>query len=71
MVDGKSDAQRIGSYGFRQPVLVDKDKFIISGHGRVLAAQSLGMNVVPCIKVTDLSPEQVRAFRIADRRALS
>ena len=58
----------IEAFGFRQPILVDKENTIIAGHGRVLAAKELNLKEVPCIKVEDLSPEQVRAFRIADNK---
>jgi len=58
----------IKEFGFRVPVLIDQDSNIIAGHGRVLAARELGLSEVPCIKVGDLTPEQVRAFRIADNK---
>ena len=68
----KSQIEKIGlsiqTFGFRIPILVDDDLAVISGEGRLLAAQHLGMDTVPCIRVSDLTPEQVRAFRIADNK---
>jgi ParB-like nuclease family protein len=54
--------------GFRVPVLIDAKNEIIAGHGRLLAAKRLGMVEVPVIDCSDLSPEDVRAFRVADNR---
>jgi ParB-like chromosome segregation protein Spo0J len=61
-------ARSIEEYGFDQPIVVDADGVIIKGHGRHLAAQSLGREFVPVIVRRDLSPEQVRAARLADNR---
>ncbi|MGN0880101.1 MAG: DNA modification methylase [Oligosphaeraceae bacterium] len=61
-------ARSIREFGFRSPVILDGDKVIVAGHTRVLAAKSLGMTEVPCVIAADLTPEQVRAFRIADNR---
>lgn len=58
----------IEEVGFQVPILIDKDNVIIAGHGRLLAAKKLGLTSVPCIQVNDLTPEQVRTFRIADNR---
>ena len=58
----------IQAFGFRIPILVDDHLSIIAGEGRLLAAQSLGLDTVPCIRVSDLTPEQIRAFRIADNK---
>lgn len=52
--------------GFTNPLLVDPQGEIIAGHGRLEAARLLGMLAVPCIRVTGLSPEQIRALRISD-----
>ena len=62
-------AASVSAYGFNVPVLVDGDMNIISGHGRVMAAEFLGLEVVPVIRIEHLTDEQVRAFRIADNRA--
>ena len=61
-------AQSIKNFGFRVPILVDREGTIIAGHTRYKAAQLLGMERVPCILVDDLSDEQVRAYRIADNK---
>ncbi len=61
-------ARAIKSLGFNNPVLADKDNLVIAGHGRLEAALKLGMTIVPVIRLEHLSPEQVRAYRIADNR---
>lgn len=55
-------------YGFRQPIVVDEAGVVIVGHTRLLAAKSLGLAEVPVHVATGLTPEQVRAYRIADNR---
>jgi len=62
-------AGSIKEFGFRNPILVDQDGVIIAGHTRLLAARSLGMATVPVLVAADLTPAQVRAFRLADNRA--
>lgn len=61
-------AGSIKAFGFRNPIIVDKRGEIINGHTRLLAAQSLAMKTVPVITADDLTPEQVRAYRLADNR---
>lgn len=61
-------AASIKEFGFNAPVLVDGDKGIIAGHGRVLAARKLGLATAPCIVLTHLSEAQKRAYIIADNR---
>lgn len=61
-------AESIRQYGFVQPVVIDRDGVIVIGHCRVLAAKKLGMTEVPCVLVDDLTPDQVRALRIADNK---
>ena len=61
-------AQSIKNFGFRVPILIDREGTIIAGHTRYKAAHLLGMERVPCILVDDLSDEQVRAYRIADNK---
>lgn len=58
----------IKEFGFLVPIVVDKNGVLITGHTRFLAAKSLGMEVVPVIRATNLTPAQVNAFRIADNR---
>jgi hypothetical protein len=62
-------ANSIKQFGWDQPIVVDKDGVIIKGHGRRLAAISLGYKEVPVLVRDDLTPEQVRAARLADNRA--
>lgn len=61
-------AASISSFGFNVPVLVDEAGVLVAGHGRVLAAQALGLGEVPVIRLGHLSAEQVRAYRLADNR---
>lgn len=61
-------AGSIKEFGFTNPVLIDEANGIIAGHGRVLAAQVLGLDEVPCIKLTYLSEAQKKAYVIADNK---
>lgn len=61
-------AASIKEFGFTNPVLVDGENGIIAGHGRVMAAQKLGMEVVPCIELAHLSDAQRKAYIIADNK---
>ena len=61
-------AESIKAFGFTNPVLLDHDNMIVAGHGRVAGAKKLGMSLVPTIRLEDLSPDQIRAFVIADNR---
>lgn len=61
-------AESIRHFGFTNPVLVDKNNIVIAGHGRVKGAKLRGMSHVPTIKLEDLSPDQVRAYVIADNK---
>ena len=61
-------AASLVEYGWTAPVMVSDDGEIVAGHGRLLAAQHLGLNEVPIIRLSHLTPEQVRAYRIADNR---
>ena len=60
--------QSILEYGFKQPIVVDKDKVIIVGHSRYMAAKELQLKTVPCLIADDLSENQINAYRIADNR---
>lgn len=55
-------------FGFRQPIVVDVDDVIIVGHTRWKAAKKLGLKQVPVHVATELTPEQVRAYRLADNK---
>lgn len=61
-------AASIKEFGFLNPIIVDGDKGIIAGHGRVMAAQKLGLDALPCIEASHLSDAQRRAYIIADNR---
>ena len=61
-------AEGIAEFGFIVPVVIDADRGIIAGHGRVEAAKRLGLKTVPTICADHLSPAQVKAYRIADNR---
>lgn len=61
-------ANSIQQFGFKVPIVVDKDSVIVCGHTRYKAARNLGMESVPCIVADDLNPEQVKAFRLADNK---
>lgn len=61
-------ANSIKEFGFRQPIVCDKNDVIIVGHTRLLAAQKLELTVVPVHVATSLTPEQVRAYRLMDNR---
>lgn len=58
----------ISAVGWRQPILVDKDGVIILGDGRYCAAEMLGLPAVPVWVADDLTPEQIKSYRIADNR---
>ena len=55
-------------FGFVNPVIIDSDRNIIAGHGRVLAAKAEGMTEVPCVLVEHLTDAQRRAYILADNR---
>ncbi len=61
-------ADSIRQFGFINPVLVDADNVIIAGHGRVAAAKAIGLEAVPTVFVDGLSPDEIRAYVIADNR---
>lgn len=61
-------ANSIKNFGFKVPIVVDKDKVIVSGHTRWKAAQLLELDEVPVLVAEDLTPDQVKAFRIADNK---
>lgn len=61
-------ANSIKEFGFRQPVVVDRDNVIVIGHGRVLAAKNLRLDEVPVVRADDLTDEQIKALRLADNK---
>ncbi len=58
----------INEFGFTNPIIVDLDKNILAGHGRVQAAKELGLNKLPCIIVNGLTEAQKRAYIITDNQ---
>ncbi len=68
--DGAVDAvaASIKEFGFKVPIIIDKDNVIVAGHTRIKAAGKLGIDKVPCIIADDLSEEQIKAFRLADNK---
>ena len=61
-------AASIQDFGFKVPIVVDADGVIIAGHTRLKAAEKLGLLEVPVIVADDLTPKQIKAFRLADNR---
>lgn len=61
-------ASSIREFGFLNPVLIDKNRNVIAGHGRILAAKKLGLETVPCIFVEGLTEAQRKAYILADNR---
>ncbi len=61
-------SQSIKKYGFTQPLVIDDKNVIIVGHGRHAAAKLAGLDKVPCVKLSGLSDEEVRAMRIFDNK---
>ena len=64
----KKVKKSIKEFGFKQPIVLDKDNVIIVGHSRFYAAKELDLKQVPCVIAIDLNPTQIRAYRIADNR---
>jgi len=63
-----SVAASIREFEFSQPIVVDADSVIIVGHTRLKAAKKLGLERVPVVVASHLTPDQVRAYRIADNK---
>lgn len=61
-------ANSIREFGFKQPIVIDKNNVIVAGHTRYKAAQQLGIEKVPCLVAKDLSEEQIKAYRLADNK---
>lgn len=62
-------AESIRQYGFVQPIVIDKNNEVVIGHCRLLAAEQLNLETVPCVRVDDLTDEQVKALRIVDNKS--
>lgn len=61
-------AESIKEFGFKCPIILDKDNVIVAGHTRYKAAKQLKLKEVPCIVADDLTEEQIKAFRLADNK---
>ena len=61
-------ASSIKEFGWKQPLVIDKDNVIVVGHTRWLAAKKLGLSDVPCLIASDLTDEQIAAYRLADNK---
>lgn len=62
-------AESIKEFGFKVPVIIDKDNIIVAGHTRYKASKLLGLTEIPCIIADDLTEEQIRAFRLVDNKS--
>ena len=61
-------ANSIREFGFKVPIVIDKNNVIVAGHTRYKASLKLGLKVVPCLIADDLTDEQIKAFRLADNK---
>ena len=61
-------AHSIEAFGFNAPILVDKDNRVVAGHGRLEAAKPLGLAEAPVIRLEHLTPQQAKAYMLADNK---
>lgn len=61
-------AASIKAFGFKVPIVIDRDGVIVCGHTRAKAAKKLKLESVPCVVADDLTEEQIKAFRLADNK---
>ena len=61
-------ASSISQFGFKNPIVIDKDNVIVCGHTRYKASKKLGLDTVPCVVASDLTEEQIKAYRLADNK---
>lgn len=61
-------AESIKQFGFKVPIVIDRNGVIVAGHTRYKAAKKLSMTEVPCIVADDLTDDQIKAFRLADNK---
>lgn len=62
-------ARSIKDFGFKMPIIIDKNNVIVAGHTRYKAAKELNLTEVPCIVADDLTDEQIKAFRLVDNKS--
>ena len=60
--------ESIKQFGFKVPIVIDKDNVIVAGHTRYKASRKLHLETVPCIIADDLTEEQIKAYRLADNK---
>jgi len=60
--------ESIKTFGFKVPIVIDVNNIVVAGHTRLEAAKRLGMEEVPVIRATDLTEDQVKAYRLADNQ---
>lgn len=60
--------ESISNFGYKQPIVIDKDNVIVCGHTRLKALKKMGIKKVPCIMADDLTPQQIKAYRLADNK---
>ena len=60
--------ESIKQFGFKVPIVIDKNKVVICGHTRLKASKNLNLSTVPCVIADDLTETQIRAFRLADNK---
>ena len=61
-------ARSIEKFGFKQPIVIDSNNVVVCGHTRLAAARLLGLESVPCVDGSDLSPAEVAEYRILDNK---
>ena len=61
-------ANSIREFGFKVPIVIDKENNVVCGHTRLKAAKKLGLKTVPCVIADDLNDEQIKGFRLADNK---
>lgn len=61
-------ANSIKQFGFKVPIIIDKNGVIVAGHTRYKASMELGLKELPCIVADDLNEDQIKAFRLADNK---
>lgn len=61
-------AESLKHFGWKQPIVVDRNNIVVAGHTRLKAAKKLGLKEVPCIVADDLTDDQVKAYRLADNK---
>lgn len=61
-------AESLKQFGWKQPIVVDRNNIVVAGHTRLKAAKKLGLKEVPCIVADDLTDDQVKAYRLADNK---